>query len=277
MTARRSRSGGAGKAAQRPSRCGGRAPLVLEHSVRRRIDPDPDSLLLAKIGGEVVGVVRSPDWDGWRCRLYRLAVAHDRRRARHCDAPATCRRAGRLERRWSSRSDALAPGEERAERHKCGPPRGCSWRTRCRVAMLHVKHHGARCLEPVAWASTRKKVVALPRRFASWTRCVARVRVVARGACTATACPAWPRAHRRFPGMSATDLHRAVRIRCSGSRVRGSLIARCWKPVEPLPRWVGVPIGVDRLTVVLATHRHAAAMRWDVLCVNVARETAASP
>jgi ribosomal protein S18 acetylase RimI-like enzyme len=41
---------------------------------------DPDALLLALDGGEIVGTIIA-GWDGWRCHLYRLAVAPSRRRA----------------------------------------------------------------------------------------------------------------------------------------------------------------------------------------------------
>jgi ribosomal protein S18 acetylase RimI-like enzyme len=41
---------------------------------------DPDALILAVDGGEIVGTVIA-GWDGWRCHLYRLAVAPSRRRA----------------------------------------------------------------------------------------------------------------------------------------------------------------------------------------------------
>jgi ribosomal protein S18 acetylase RimI-like enzyme len=40
---------------------------------------DPDALILAVDGAEIVGTVIA-GWDGWRCRLYRLAVAPGRRR-----------------------------------------------------------------------------------------------------------------------------------------------------------------------------------------------------
>jgi len=42
---------------------------------------DPDALILAvdKDGDEIVGTVIS-GWDGWRCHLYRLAIAPSRRR-----------------------------------------------------------------------------------------------------------------------------------------------------------------------------------------------------
>jgi len=41
---------------------------------------DPDALILAVDGDEIVGTVVA-GWDGWRCRLYRLAVAPGRRRS----------------------------------------------------------------------------------------------------------------------------------------------------------------------------------------------------
>ena len=40
---------------------------------------DPEALILAVDGAEIVGTVIA-GWDGWRCRLYRLAVRPSRRR-----------------------------------------------------------------------------------------------------------------------------------------------------------------------------------------------------
>ena len=40
---------------------------------------DPEALILAVDGGEIVGTIIA-GWDGWRGHLYRLAVAPDRRR-----------------------------------------------------------------------------------------------------------------------------------------------------------------------------------------------------
>ena len=40
---------------------------------------DPGALILAVDGARIVGTVIA-GWDGWRCHLYRLAVAPDRRR-----------------------------------------------------------------------------------------------------------------------------------------------------------------------------------------------------
>lgn len=48
--------------------------------VRGLIERDPDALILAvERGGRIVGSVIA-GFDGWRCHLYRLAVAPDRRR-----------------------------------------------------------------------------------------------------------------------------------------------------------------------------------------------------
>ena len=47
--------------------------------VRGLIERDPDALLLAVDGERIVGTVIA-GFDGWRCHLYRLAVAPDRRR-----------------------------------------------------------------------------------------------------------------------------------------------------------------------------------------------------
>ncbi|MFE9438944.1 GNAT family N-acetyltransferase [Streptomyces sp. NPDC006602] len=47
--------------------------------VERLVARDPEALLLAELGGELVGTVIA-GFDGWRCHLYRLAVHPDRRR-----------------------------------------------------------------------------------------------------------------------------------------------------------------------------------------------------
>lgn len=43
------------------------------------LDRDPDALVVAVDGGEIVGTLIA-GWDGWRMSLYRLAVAHAARR-----------------------------------------------------------------------------------------------------------------------------------------------------------------------------------------------------
>ncbi|MER6260341.1 GNAT family N-acetyltransferase [Streptomyces sp900105245] len=47
--------------------------------VERLVERDPDALLLAESGGQLVGTVIA-GFDGWRCHLYRLAVHPERRR-----------------------------------------------------------------------------------------------------------------------------------------------------------------------------------------------------
>ncbi|MGW2489942.1 GNAT family N-acetyltransferase [Streptomyces sp. NPDC001606] len=47
--------------------------------VERLVDRDPEALILAELGGELVGTVIA-GFDGWRCHLYRLAVHPQRRR-----------------------------------------------------------------------------------------------------------------------------------------------------------------------------------------------------
>ncbi|MFF3906020.1 GNAT family N-acetyltransferase [Streptomyces sp. NPDC001848] len=47
--------------------------------VARLVDRDPEALILAERGGELVGTVIA-GFDGWRCHLYRLAVHPERRR-----------------------------------------------------------------------------------------------------------------------------------------------------------------------------------------------------
>ena len=48
-------------------------------SLQRLLDRDPDALLLAVVGKDIIGTVIA-GWDGWRCHLYRVAVRSDWRR-----------------------------------------------------------------------------------------------------------------------------------------------------------------------------------------------------
>ena len=54
-------------------------PPDSQAALRRLLARDPEALILAEDDGAVVGTVIA-GWDGWRCHLYRLAVAPDRRR-----------------------------------------------------------------------------------------------------------------------------------------------------------------------------------------------------
>lgn len=47
-------------------------------AVERLIERDPEALIVAEIGGQVVGTIIA-GWDGWRANLYRLAVAPEHR------------------------------------------------------------------------------------------------------------------------------------------------------------------------------------------------------
>jgi len=58
---------------------GAHRPPDSQAAVLRLLDRDPNALILAEEGGRIVGSVIA-GWDGWRCHLYRLAVAPDRRR-----------------------------------------------------------------------------------------------------------------------------------------------------------------------------------------------------
>ena len=48
-------------------------------AVEALLDRDPLALTLAEVDGRVVGTLVA-GWDGWRCHLYRLAVAPEQRR-----------------------------------------------------------------------------------------------------------------------------------------------------------------------------------------------------
>jgi ribosomal protein S18 acetylase RimI-like enzyme len=49
-------------------------------SLTKLIERDPDALVVAESGGQIVGSVIA-GWDGWRGSIYRLAVAPHARRA----------------------------------------------------------------------------------------------------------------------------------------------------------------------------------------------------
>lgn len=53
-------------------------PVDRAESVSRLLTWDPDSVIIAQDGDEIVGTIVA-GWDGWRAHLYRLAVLPDRR------------------------------------------------------------------------------------------------------------------------------------------------------------------------------------------------------
>jgi ribosomal protein S18 acetylase RimI-like enzyme len=55
-------------------------PVDTAHALEALVGRDPEALILAVDGTGIVGTIIA-GWDGWRCHLYRLAVAPDRRRA----------------------------------------------------------------------------------------------------------------------------------------------------------------------------------------------------
>jgi ribosomal protein S18 acetylase RimI-like enzyme len=55
-------------------------PADSSAALHRLLVRDPEALILALDGEQLVGSIIA-GWDGWRCHLYRLAVAPDRRRS----------------------------------------------------------------------------------------------------------------------------------------------------------------------------------------------------
>jgi ribosomal protein S18 acetylase RimI-like enzyme len=54
-------------------------PADTPEAVEALLSRDPEALILAADGDQIVGTIIA-GWDGWRCHLYRLAVAPWRRR-----------------------------------------------------------------------------------------------------------------------------------------------------------------------------------------------------
>ncbi|MBB2945021.1 ribosomal protein S18 acetylase RimI-like enzyme [Actinoplanes lutulentus] len=54
-------------------------PVDTLAAVEALVDRDPDALIVAVLDEVVVGTIVA-GWDGWRCHLYRLAVAPSHRR-----------------------------------------------------------------------------------------------------------------------------------------------------------------------------------------------------
>ncbi|WP_232050466.1 GNAT family N-acetyltransferase [Actinoplanes sp. OR16] len=54
-------------------------PVDTVEAIEALVGRDPEALIVAVDGEEIVGTIIA-GWDGWRCHLYRLAVAPSRRR-----------------------------------------------------------------------------------------------------------------------------------------------------------------------------------------------------
>ena len=76
---------------------------------KRLLERDPDALLVAEDDGRIVGTLIF-GWDGWRCHLYRLAVAPEARRSGIARALLT-RARHRAEEHGSVRLDAMVNAE----------------------------------------------------------------------------------------------------------------------------------------------------------------------
>ncbi|MFC3350470.1 GNAT family N-acetyltransferase [Streptomyces echinoruber] len=83
--------------------------------VERLVARDPEALLLAELGGELVGTVIA-GFDGWRCHLYRLAV-HPGHRRRGIASALLAAAQERFVRLGGRRADAMVlTGNETAHR-----------------------------------------------------------------------------------------------------------------------------------------------------------------
>ena len=73
---------------------------------------DPDALILAVDGDEIIGTVIA-GWDGWRCHLYRLAV-HPRRRREGLGGRLIAAAEDRFRSFGGTRADAMVLDENQA-------------------------------------------------------------------------------------------------------------------------------------------------------------------
>jgi ribosomal protein S18 acetylase RimI-like enzyme len=86
--------------------------------VERLVARDPEALLLAEQGGELVGTVIA-GFDGWRCHLYRLAV-HPQRRRQGIGSALLAAAEERFARLGGRRADAMVLVRNETAHHAWG-------------------------------------------------------------------------------------------------------------------------------------------------------------
>ncbi|WEO98783.1 GNAT family N-acetyltransferase [Streptomyces sp. FXJ1.172] len=86
--------------------------------VERLVARDPEALILAEQGGELVGTVIA-GFDGWRCHLYRLAV-HPQRRRQGIGSALLAAAEERFARLGGRRADAMVLVRNETAHHAWG-------------------------------------------------------------------------------------------------------------------------------------------------------------